>query len=102
MCLGLDIKSSLFLSDLMKHMDIFSKNTQISSFVEIRPVGAEFYADGRTDGLTYTTRLIVAFRNFENATKMISNVPLPILPREKLNKSLVCFQVRRKEVWFIC
>jgi hypothetical protein len=32
--------------------------------MKIRPVGAElFYADGQTD----ITKLIVAFRNFENA-----------------------------------
>jgi len=33
---------------------IFEKNTQISNFIKIRPVGAEFFhADGRTDGQTY-------------------------------------------------
>jgi hypothetical protein len=38
----------------------------MSSFVKIRPVGAElFRADGRTD----TTKLTVAFRNFANAPK---------------------------------
>jgi len=31
-------------------LDIFSKNTQISKFMKIRPVGAQFFhADGRTD-----------------------------------------------------
>jgi hypothetical protein len=35
--------------------------------MKIRPVGAEFHADGRTD----MTKLIVAFRNFANAPKMI-------------------------------
>jgi hypothetical protein len=39
----------------------FSKTTQISSFMKIRPVGAElFRADRRTD----MTKLKVAFRNF--------------------------------------
>ena len=34
-------------------LDRFSKNTQISNFTKIRPVGAElFHADGRADGLT--------------------------------------------------
>ena len=47
-------------------LGIFWKNTQISNFVKIRPVGAElFHADGRTD----TTKLIVAFRNFVNTSK---------------------------------
>jgi hypothetical protein len=37
------------------------KNTQISNFMNILSVGAEFlYADGRAD----MTKLIVAFRNF--------------------------------------
>ena len=32
-------------------LDRFSKTAQISSFINIRPVGAElFHADGRTDG----------------------------------------------------
>ena len=35
--------------------------------IKIRPVGAElFHADGQTD----MTKLIVAFRNFANASKM--------------------------------
>jgi hypothetical protein len=36
------------------------KNTQISNFMTIRPVGTEFHADGRTD----MTKLIVCYRNF--------------------------------------
>jgi len=44
----------------------FTKNTQISNFMNIRPVGAEMFdADGRTD----VTKLIVAFRNFAKAPK---------------------------------
>jgi len=43
-----------------------SKNTQVSNFMKIRPVGAElFHTDGRTD----MTKLIVVFRNFANAHK---------------------------------
>ena len=42
----------------------FSKNTQMSNFMNMRPVAGElFRADGRTD----MTRLIVAFRSFANA-----------------------------------
>jgi hypothetical protein len=44
---------------------IFSKKPQISNFIKIRPVGAEFFhADG-----TDLTKLIVAFRNIANAPK---------------------------------
>jgi hypothetical protein len=44
---------------------IFEK-TQITSFIKIRPVGAELlHADGQTD----MKKLIVAFRNFVNASK---------------------------------
>jgi len=38
-------------------LDSFSKNTQISNFVTIRPIEAQ-----RTDGRTDMTKLIVAFR----------------------------------------
>jgi len=42
------------------------KNTQISYFMKIRPVGAElFHSDSGTD----MTKLIVAFRTFANAPK---------------------------------
>ena len=48
----------------------FFKNTQISNNIKICPVGAELIrADGRTDGRTDMTKLIVAFRNFANAPK---------------------------------
>jgi hypothetical protein len=50
----------------MNFLDRFSKNTQISSFIKLRPVGAKvFHADGWTD----MTKLTVAFRNFANAPK---------------------------------
>ena len=47
--------------------------------MKIRPVGtglihAGLVTDGRTDGLTGVTKLIVAFRNFENAPNKMSNV----------------------------
>ena len=46
------------------------KNTQISVFMKIHLVEAElFRSDGRTDGRTDMTKLIVAFRNFTNAPK---------------------------------
>ena len=44
----------------------FSKNSQTSNFMKIRPVGAELlHADGQTD-MTYLT---VAYRNFAKAYK---------------------------------
>jgi hypothetical protein len=45
----------------------FRKKAQISSFIKIRPVGAELC---RTNGQTDMTKLIVAFRNFANEPKI--------------------------------
>ena len=43
----------------------FSKKSQISNVIKIRPAGAElFHADRRAD-----MKLTVAFRNFEHAPK---------------------------------
>jgi hypothetical protein len=55
-----------FYSNL-NFLDIFSKNIQIQNFVKIRPVEAEFHADGRTRGRTDMTKTTVAFSNFANA-----------------------------------
>jgi hypothetical protein len=55
------------------------KNTEISNFIEIRPVGAElFHADGgRTDGRTDVQanmmKLTGTFSNYANAPKMAAN-----------------------------
>jgi len=52
----------------------FTKNTQISSFMKIRPVGAELChadrrRDGQTDKLTDMTMLIAAFCNLGKRLK---------------------------------
>jgi len=50
----------------LNFMDRVSKNPQISTTLNIRPMGAElFHADGQTD----MTKLVVAFRNFANAPR---------------------------------
>ena len=47
------------------------KNTQISNFMKIRPLGAElFLGIGTTD----MTKLLFAFRNFANAPKNVRDV----------------------------
>jgi hypothetical protein len=52
----------------MNFLDRFSKNTQISNFIEILLVGTElFHEDGRTDGHDEANSL---FQNFEKAPKM--------------------------------
>ena len=48
----------------------FSKNTQISNFMKIRPLGAKlFHEDSRTDRRTDMAKLIIAFHIFSNAPK---------------------------------
>ena len=60
-------------------IDGFSKNTQISNLMKIRPVGAKlFRADGQTDELAggqkgrhKQTKLVVAFRNLRTRLKRL-------------------------------
>jgi len=72
---GLHVKYLLFLPDFIQAW-IFSTDfrqiLKISKFIQIRPVGAEFHADGRTDG---HGELIVAFHNFANASKKERKTP---------------------------
>ena len=51
---------------ILNFLDRFSIKSHISSFIKIRPVGAELF---HADGLMDMTKLIVAFRNFSNVPK---------------------------------
>jgi hypothetical protein len=66
MCILLHVKYLLFSTDFNEHcifVGRFSKNTEISNFTKICPVGAELF---HANGQTYMTKLTVAFRNFVN------------------------------------
>jgi hypothetical protein len=49
-----EVRVIIFLFELnLNFLGRFSKNTQVSNFIKIHPVGAElFHADGQTDGQT--------------------------------------------------
>ena len=84
-------KAPLLLSDFNETW-IFStylkKKARISSFIKIRPVGAEFlYAEGRTEGQTDMTKLIVAFRNTATAPKHLTVVSVMKHVSEELGKT---------------
>ena len=55
----------------LNFLDKCSKS-QVSNFMKIRPVRAElFHADRQTDGRTDITKVIVPFRSFANAPKIL-------------------------------
>jgi hypothetical protein len=68
---------SVFCPILMKleiSGQVFEKYWNIN-FYENPPSGPKlFHADGRTDGRTNVTKLIVAFRNFANAPKTVHSI----------------------------
>jgi hypothetical protein len=56
----------------LNFLDRFSKYMQTLNFMKIRPLGAElFHAEGRTDGPTDMTKLMVPFRNFVSVPKNV-------------------------------
>ena len=66
MRINLHVKYPQRLSDFNEEMNfhgIFSKNAQISNFMKIRPVRAEFFHAEQTD----MTKLKIVFRNFSKA-----------------------------------
>jgi hypothetical protein len=76
MYIGLHVVCPLFLSGFNENRIFLTdlrNNTQISNFMKICPMRAEFRADGRTDERTETTKLLFAFRNFANAPKITGN-----------------------------
>jgi hypothetical protein len=75
--------------------DIFSKNTQTSNFMEMRP-----FICRRTK--VDMTELKVAFHNFANGSKMISNMPLPIIQLEKHKTVLIGLEgVEKSRILFV-
>jgi hypothetical protein len=75
MYIGLHVKYLSILPDFHENLNFLnrlSKNTQISNFMKIGPVGAEFlHADRQTDGQTYMTKLIVTFHNLRMHTALV-------------------------------
>jgi hypothetical protein len=91
MYIGIHVKYTLFLTDFNETSILstdFRKNIQIPNFMKIRPVVAEFFfmrTDGQTDRQDIM-KLIVAFRNFENAPNKSGK-------SEELSTVLACFPV---------
>jgi len=52
----------------LEFLDKFFKNTQTLNFMKMHPVGAELFNTDRWE--TDTTKLIVAFRKFANASNI--------------------------------
>jgi hypothetical protein len=57
-----------YCHNILNFLERFSRNTQISNFMKIRPVVFESF---HADGLTHMTTLIVALSNIANVPKNI-------------------------------
>ena len=86
----------------------FSRSTEISNFMKIRPVGAElFREDGRTYGHTDMTKRIVACRKFANLPETqhsaINKSAESVMKIPFHTESLICCETVRKWVlWVEC
>jgi hypothetical protein len=76
--LGLYLRRSIFVSDCKQHfasLGRFSLKSPIPNFKEIRPVWAALiHADRRTDRRTEMTKIIHAFSDYANTTRMRTEI----------------------------
>jgi len=68
---------------ILNFPDKVSKSTEITNFMKIRPVepSCSIRMNGRTDGQTDKTKLIVAFRNSRTRLKINRYCPVPYVNR---------------------
>jgi hypothetical protein len=78
------------LINLQFAQHIFEKQSKISGFIKIRPVGAElFHVDRQTDVQTGITKLIGAFRSFTYAPNNQSGTLKILIPTTLIRQLLV-------------
>ena len=66
------------LTNIESSRRIFEKFSNII-YMKIRPAGTElFHVEGQKDGQTNMKKLIVAFRNFDNAPKIYAKISMCI------------------------
>ena len=78
----------------LNFLDRFSKNTQISDVMKIRPVGPElFHAVRRTD----MTKLAVVFRNFAKATKRTTYLKIKYVTIHRAQNFANSFEIQNNK-----